>query len=134
MKDKNSPKTPADRLTGSKRLFVDFLSDPDNHETPEVFAKKINVDMAMLNKWKTDPIIVQAAFHMSVTRLGAEIPRVLNMLLQKALEDKDVSACKLFFQQLDKTADFPEAGLSVDEALVMIDRAVQKLKNKTKSI
>lgn len=108
------------KLTAKQKQFIEYLSNPDNKETPAKFAKRIKVTMNTLNKWKADSLIVQSAFQLCVTRLGAEMPKVLKMLLEKSLIDKDIAACKLYFQQLDKITEIPDTGLTVDDALKLI--------------
>jgi len=114
------------KLTYRQRQYVDYLSDPDTTEPPAAFAQRIGVKPDTLNRWKANPVIVQAVFQLCVTRLGAEMPKVLKMLQEKSLIDRDVSACKLFFQQLDKITEIPEAGMTVDEALRLIDNALHR--------
>lgn len=114
------------KLSKKQKLFIEYLADPDNREKPEDFAKSIGVSEKTLLQWKSNPLIVQSAFQLSITRLGAEIPKVLKMLLQKALESKDISACKLFFQQIEKITEIPEAGISVDEALRLINKVISQ--------
>jgi len=114
------------KLTEKQKLFVEYLADPDNQEKPEDFAKSIGVSEKTLLQWKSNPVIVQSAFQLSITRLGAEIPKVLKMLLQKALESKDISACKLFFQQIEKITEIPETGISVDEVLQLINKVISQ--------
>ncbi len=117
-----------EKLTARKKLFIEYLSDPgENKEkdmSPEEFAEKHGLTVETLNKWKSDPYIVRSAFQLCVTRLGAEIPKVLKMLLRKSLESRDVSACKLFFQQLDKITEIPETGVTVDEALEIVNKVL----------
>jgi hypothetical protein len=108
------------KLTAKQKQFVEFLSNPDNKETPSKFAKRIKVTIDTLNKWKADSLIVQSAFQLCVTRLGAEMPKVLKMLLEKALIDKDIAACKLYFQQLEKITEIPDTGMTIDDALKLI--------------
>jgi len=127
MNKKDTKKSGHGAHDDKQRLFIDYLSDPDNVESPAAFSRRAGIPLETLNAWKADPVIVQAAFQKCVTRLGAEIPKVLKMLLQKALEDKDISACKLFFQQIEKVSETPETGLTVDEALDMIDKAVRQV-------
>jgi len=114
------------KLTQEQRQFVEYLSNPDNSESPEAFAARIDVKVETLSRWKADPHIVQSAFQICVVRLGAEIPKALNMLLQKALKDKDVAACKLFFQQLDNKMEAPETELTVDDVLLLINKVVKQ--------
>ena len=126
MKSAGTKKTAAKGLSEKQRLFVEYLADPGNREKPEDFARSIGVSEKTLLDWKSNPVIVQSAFQLSVTRLGAEIPKVLKMLLQKALESKDIAACKLFFQQIEKITDIPETGISVDEALRLINKVISQ--------
>ena len=115
------------KLTQKQQLFAEYLADPDNVETPEEFAQRIGVKTEILNRWKTNPSIVQTAFQICRVRMGAELPKVLRMLLENALGNNDISACKLFFQQLDKITEAPEeTGLTVDKALELINRAVDE--------
>ena len=116
----------SNKLTQKQKLFIEYLADPENNDTPEDFAKIISVSKETLDDWKSNPIIVQSISHLCKTRLGTEIPKVLKMLLEKALQDKDIAACKLFFQQLDKISEIPETGLTVDEALRLINKALEK--------
>ncbi|MCP4726302.1 MAG: hypothetical protein GY863_14755 [bacterium] len=113
-----------DKLSKKKKLFIEYLSDPEDNISPKLFAEKHGLTEEILYKWKSDPYIVRSAFQLCVTRLGAEIPKVLKMLLSKSLENKDVSACKLFFQQLDKITEIPETGVSVDEALEIVNKVI----------
>jgi len=115
------------KLTQKQQLFAEYLADPDNVETPEEFAQRIGVKTEILNRWKTNPAIVQTAFQICRVRMGAELPKVLRMLLENALGNNDISACKLFFQQLDKITEAPEeTGLTVDKALELINRTVDE--------
>jgi hypothetical protein len=115
------------KLTQKQQLFAEYLADPDNVETPEEFAQRIGVKTEILNRWKTNPSIVQTAFQICRVRMGAELPKVLRMLLENALGNNDISACKLFFQQLDKITEAPEeTGLTVDKVLELINRAVDE--------
>lgn len=126
MKNAGKKDTATTKLSEKQKLFIEYLSDPDNQEKPEDFAKSIGVSEKTLLQWKSNPVIVQSAFQLSITRLGAEIPKVLKMLLQKSLESKDISACKLFFQQIEKITEIPKTGISVDEALQLINKVISQ--------
>lgn len=108
--------------------YVEYLSDPERRETEESISKKLKVTKETLRKWRSDPLVVQSAFKLSVIRLGAEIPKILQMLKEKSLEDRDITACKLFLQQIEKVTEIPESGISPDEALKMVKDAVLSTK------
>lgn len=112
-------------LSENQKLFVEYLADPGNGETPEEFAKRLSVSEKTLLEWKSEPVIVQSVYQLCVTRFGTEKPKVLKMLFEKALKDKDIAACKLFFQQIDKITDIPETGISVDDALQIVNTVLE---------
>ena len=113
------------KLTSKQLQFVEFLLDTECGESPDEFAKRIDVLKSSLLEWKSNPVIVQSVYQLCVTRNGTEIPKVLKMLREKALEDKDISACKLFFQQIERITEIPETGLSVDEALRIVNKIME---------
>ena len=112
------------QLAAGQQQFVEYLADPDNTMTPGQFADSIGVLEVQLQEWKSDPAVVQAVFRLSATRFGAEIPKMLKMLLEKALANQDVAACKLYFQQLDKTVESPETGVSTDEVFEILNQLI----------
>ncbi len=111
-----------------KKLFVEYLSNPDSTEAPEKFASRIGVPLEQLNIWKSDSSVVHAVFHKCLTINKAEIPKLLKMLLNRALKEEDIPACKLFLQQLEKNAGSQDEGMTIDDALSVIDKAVKKIK------
>jgi len=113
------------KLSSQQRLFIEYLLDTESEESPGDFAKRIGVPKSTLLEWKSNPVIVQSVYQLCVTRNGTEIPKVLKMLREKALEDRDISACKLFFQQIERITEIPEAGLSVDEALRIVNKIME---------
>jgi hypothetical protein len=126
MGDTKRRREPEADLNRKQQLFAEYLADPYTSETPEEFARRIGVTKETLNKWKSNPAVVQTAFNRCRIRMGAELPKVLKMLLENALGNNDISACKLFFQQLDKITEAPETGLTVDVVLEYINRAIDE--------
>lgn len=122
--NKNSDISTED-LTTKQKLFVEYLLDTECEESPDDFAKRIGVPNSALLEWKSNPAIVQSVYQLCVTRNGTEIPKVLKMLREKALKDRDISACKLFFQQIERISDIPETGLSVDEVLKIVNKLME---------
>ena len=129
--DKNKNFT--EKLSSNQKLFIEYLLDTECEESPDDFAIRIGVPKSTLLEWKSNPAIVQSVYQLCVTRNGTEIPKVLKMLREKALEDKNISACKLFFQQIERISDIPEAGLSVDEALRIVNKIMEDSENSNSS-
>ncbi|MFC1554634.1 hypothetical protein ACFL7D_08375 [candidate division KSB1 bacterium] len=119
-----------DKADQRKKLFIEYLSDPDNGDSLDDFAKKNGICPDDLNIWKNDPHVVNSAFRLCVTRMGAEIPKVMKMLLEKALKKDDTAATKLFFQQLEKFKETPEPGITVEEAVKLIRNELGKQNGK----
>lgn len=116
-------------LSSKQLQFVEYLLDTECEESPDDFAKRIDVPKSSLLEWKSNPAIVQSVYQLCVTRNGTEIPKVLKMLREKALEDRDISACKLFFQQIERISEIPETGLSVDKVLQIVNKIIEDSEN-----
>ena len=121
--EKNST---SQKLSKKQRQFVEYLADPDSSDSPESAARKIGISRKTLERWKSNPVIVQSAFRLSITRMGAEIPKVLKMLLEKALGDGNITAGKMLLQQSAKMSEVPDAGITVDEALRLINKVIMQ--------
>ena len=124
-KSNNKSKNNSGQLSEKQKQFIEYLLDTECGESPDDFAKRIDVPKSTLLEWKSDPAIVQSVYQLCVTRNGTEIPKVLKMLREKALKDRDISACKLFFQQIERISEIPEVGLSVDEALRIVNKLME---------
>lgn len=115
------------KLTLKQRKYVEFLADPDNMETEAQFAKRLKIKPEVLNKWKLKSGVVEHVINIRKSTFGTEKPKVLKMLLQKALDDQDVSAAKLFLQLIENIKEVEGPCLSTDDALKLIRKTINEM-------
>ena len=114
-------------MRSKKEIFISLLADPGCDKDLKDIAAELKVSSRTLQRWLSEPEILNKAYSRYISVIGSRLPKVLKTLLAKA-ERGDVSSIKLillqtkvFQEEINK-----EEFLSTPKALELLDEFFNK--------
>lgn len=81
-------------MQAKKLKLISILSNPEIEYDIKKIASEIKVSEKTINKWLTEPEVLNEAFNKYISVVGSRLPRVLKKLLSDA-EKGNVNSIKL---------------------------------------
>lgn len=83
---------------------IAFLAEGDSKLTLGQVAKKVGVDVRTIHRWRQDSAFNEAIYKEAMVLVGAQLPKALKALVEKAIKG-DIRAIELLLRQTGKLVD-----------------------------